>query len=289
MSIRPSGNSASAGVKKHDLKTQWVIRIVLLLFVMVTICPMLFVILTSTKTNSEFYSNIWLLPERFAWENYEYAWNIAKIGEYFGNSIIIVVITVVLTLILGAFAGYALAKLNIPHADLIMLLIFLLTMLPSESILMPTYIIMSKLKITGTFASMILPYTGWGMALTIYIYRNFFKTIPTEIIEAARIDGCSETKTFFIIVLPMMLPATATNAIFTFLAWWGEMLWASVELSTSALKTLPLGITAFVQSSGTNWGPLCAASCIILIPVIIFFLFAQKYMVAGLTGGAVKG
>lgn len=288
MSIKISGNT-SAGVKKHDLRAQWIIRIVLLIFAMITIVPMLFVILTSTKTNSEFYQNIWLLPERFAWENYEYAWNIAKIGEYFGNSIIIVLITVVLTLILGAFAGYALAKLNVPHADLIMLLIFLLTMLPSESILMPTYIMMGKLKITGTFASMILPYTGWGMALTIYIYRNFFKTLPIEIIEAARIDGSSETRTFFKIILPMMLPATATNAVFTFLGWWGEMLWASVELSTSSLKTLPLGITAFVQSSGTNWGPLCAASCIILIPVIIFFLFAQKYMVAGLTGGAVKG
>lgn len=288
MSTKTSLNH-QASVKKHDRKTQWIIRIVLFVFALITICPMLFVVLTSTKTNSEFYSNIWRLPEKFAWENYEYAWNIAKIGEYFGNSIIIVVTTVILTLVLGAFAGYALAKLNIPHADLIMLLIFLLTMLPSESILMPSYIMMSKLKITGTFASMILPYTGWGMALTIYIYRNFFKTIPTEIIEAARIDGSTETRTFITIILPMMLPATATNAIFTFLGWWGEMLWASVELSTSSLKTLPLGITAFVQSSGTNWGPLCAASCIILIPVIIFFLFAQKYMVAGLTGGAVKG
>lgn len=276
-------------LQKYEQRKQWIIRAILLVFVIITICPMLFVILTSTKTTTEFYNNIWLLPERFAWENYEYAWNIAKIGEYFGNSIIIVVLTVILTLLLGAFAGYALAKLRVPKADFLMLIIFLLTMLPSESILMPTYIIMSKLKIAGTFASMILPYTGWGLALTIYIYRNFFRTVPTEIIEAARIDGCSETRTFLKIVLPMMLPATATNAIFIFLGWWGEMLWASVELSTSALKTLPLGITAFVQSAGTNWGPLCAASCIILIPVIIFFLFAQKYMVAGLTGGAVKG
>lgn len=89
--------------------------------------------------------------------------------------------------------------------------------------------------------------------------------------------------------MPVMLPATATNAIFLFLGWWGEMLWASVELSTSSIKTLPLGITAFVQSSGTDWGPLCAASCIIIIPILIFFLFTQKYFISGLTGGAVKG
>lgn len=276
-------------MRKSDIRTKWIIRIVLLMFVILTIYPMIFVLLTSTKTTMEFYNNIWLLPKKFAWENYEYAWKVAKIGEYFLTSIIVVAITVSVTLILSAFAGYALAKLNVPKADLIMLAIFLLTMLPSESIITPMYIIVSKLRMTGTYQSLIVPYIGWGMALTIYIYRNFFKTVPTEIIEAARIDGCSETKTFLQVVLPMMLPATATNAIFLFLGWWGEMLWASIELSTSSLKTLPLGITAFVQSSGTDWGPLCAASCIILVPVIIFFLFTQKYMVAGLTGGAVKG
>lgn len=276
-------------LRKSDRKLKWIVRAVLMVFVILTIYPMIFVLLTSTKTTSEFYNNIWLLPKKFAWENYEYAWNVAKIGEYFLTSIIVVTVTVTVTLILAAFAGYALAKLKVPKADLIMLIIFLLTMLPSESIIMPMYIIISRLGLTGTYLSLILPYIGWGLALTIYIYRNFFKTVPTEIIEAARIDGCSETRTFIKVVLPMMLPATATNAIFLFLGWWGEMLWASVELSTSSLKTLPLGITAFVQSSGTDWGPLCAASCIILIPVIIFFLFTQKYMISGLTGGAVKG
>lgn len=289
MSSKANAADMKKDPRKSDRRLKWIIRVVLMVFVLLTIYPIIFVLLTSTKTTSEFYNNIWFLPKEFAWENYEYAWNVAKIGEYFLTSVIVVVITVCVTLILAAFAGYALAKLKVPKADLIMLIIFLLTMLPSESIIMPMYIIISKLGMTGTYLSLILPYIGWGMALTIYIYRNFFKTVPTEIIEAARIDGCSETKTFLQVVLPMMLPATATNAIFLFLGWWGEMLWASVELSTSSLKTLPLGITAFVQSSGTDWGPLCAASCIILIPVIVFFLFTQKYMISGLTGGAVKG
>jgi len=269
----------------------WVIisRIILVVFIIITIYPMLFVMITSLKTSKEFYSNIWLLPKNYAWSNYIYAWKTAKIGEYFFNSLVIVSITVLSTLVIGSLAGYSLAKLKIPHADTIMLVIFLSTMLPSESIIMPMYILNSKLKMTGTYLSLILPYIAWGLALTIYIYRNFFNTIPTEIIEAARIDGCTEITTFSKVVMPMMLPATATNGILLFLAWWGELLWASIELSTSSIKTLPLGITAFVQSSGTNWGPLSAASCIILIPVIIFFLFTQKYFISGLTGGAVKG
>lgn len=282
------------GIRKSNLDLSetgllTVIRILLCISVLIVIYPMIFVLLTSLKTSNEFYNNIWFFPKDIAWQNYEYAWVTASIGKYFFTSVIVVGITVVSTLVLASLAGYALAKLNVPRADLIMLVIFLLTMLPSESIVMPMYIMTSKLKMLGTHQSLIIPYIGWGMALTIYIYRNFFKTIPTEIIEAARIDGCTEFTTFLKVVMPMMLPATATNAIFLFLGWWGEMLWASIDLSTSSIKTLPLGITAFVQSSGTNWGPLCAASCIILIPVIIFFLFTQKYFIAGLTGGAVKG
>jgi len=265
------------------------IRIVLVIFVISTLYPIIFVLLTSLKTSNEFYNNIWFFPKEIAWQNYQYAWVTASIGKYFLNSVIVVGITVFVSLVLAALAGYALAKLNVPKADLIMLSIFLLTMLPSESIIMPMYIMTSKLKMTGTYGALIIPYIGWGLALTIYIFRNFFKTIPMEIIEAARIDGCGEFSTFLKVVMPMMLPATATNAILLFLGWWGELLWASIELSTSSIKTLPLGITAFVQSSGTNWGPLCAASCIILIPVVGFFLLTQKYFIAGLTGGAVKG
>lgn len=275
--------------KPGEKISKWAVRVILSTFVLLTIYPMLFVFLTSGKTTNDFYNNIWGVPETIAWENYSYAWTTAGIGRYFMTSILVVGSVVIVTLILSSLAGYALAKLDIPRADTIMILIFTLTMLPSESVLMPMYLMTSKMGILGTHLSLILPYIGWGLAFAIYIYRNFFKTVPTEIIEAARIDGCTETTTFLKVVMPMMLPATATNAIFCFLSWWGEMLWASVDLSTSSIKTLPLGITAFVQSAGTDWGPLCAASCIILLPVILFFLFTQKYFIAGLTGGAVKG
>ncbi len=269
--------------------TKICMRLILLLGIIVTVYPLYFVFITSFKTSSEFYNSVWALPKSFAFENYVHAWKVAEIGKHFFSSIIVVSSTVIITLMLSSLAGYALAKLRIPGADIILIGIFLLSMLPSESIIMPMYIMIAKLKFTGTYASLILPYIGWGLPLATYIYRNFFRTIPTSLLEAARLDGCSEGKTYFSIVMPIMLPATATNAIFLFLGWWGELLWASVELSTSSMKTLPLGITAFVQSSGTAWGPLSAASCIVLIPVVGVFFFAQKYIVSGLTGGGVKG
>lgn len=276
-------------LRMNDEIAKWLMRLTLILSVVVTIFPVLFILLTSLKTSADFYTNVFGLPKEIAWENYLYAWNVAQIGEHFFTSVKVVVTTVGGTLILASLGGYALAKLKVPYADTILMSMFLLSMLPSEAIIMPMYIMISKLGFGGTHAALILPYIGWGLPLTTYIYRNFFATIPNEIIEAARVDGCTEGRAFISIIMPMMLPATATNAIFLFLGWWGEMLWAAVELSTASIKTLPLGITAFVQSAGTAWGPLSAASCIVLIPVIIIFVFAQRFFVSGLSSGGSKG
>jgi raffinose/stachyose/melibiose transport system permease protein len=264
-------------------------RVMILCIILFTIYPIIFVLLTSLKSTSEFYSNIWLWPHKLEWSNFPDAWNTAHIGSYFMNSIIVVSITVVITLIVGALAGYALARLKIPYAEVILFIILACTMVPSESVIMPMYLMTSKIKMTGTYQSLILPYIGWGLPMTIYIFRNFFKTLSNELLEAARIDGCTELTTFLKITAPLMLPATATTAILTFVGWWGELLWSSIELSTSSMKTIPMGIISFVSAFGSNWGNLSAAVCVILLPLVVFFLFTQKYFISGLTGGAVKG
>ena len=259
------------------------------LFILLTVYPIIFVMQTSFKKTSEFYTNIWGFPKVWALENYVNAWSVANIGKYMLNSLIIVVIVLLVTLFCGALAGYALSRFHIRFAELIMLLILLCTMTPSEGVIMPMYLMISKMKIVGTFASMIVPYIGWGLPMTTYIFRNFFNTLPNELLESARIDGCSETKTFILIATPLMLPAIATNAIFLFVSWWGELLWATVELASSSMKTIPIGLVSFSAQFGTDWGTLSAAVCIVLTPLVIFFLFVQKYFIGGLTGGAVKG
>ena len=210
----------SKKLKGAERRTTWTCKGILLIFCLFTLFPILFVLNTSLKETSEFYENVWGIPKEFAWGNY-YAWDTAQIGTYFFNSLLVVGITVLVTIVISALAGYALAKLGIKRAGLIVMLIFLSTMLPSESILMPTYLMTARLGMIGTYLSLIIPYIGWGSAFATYIYYNFFLTVPTEIIEAARIDGCGEVKIFGKIVFPMILPATATVAIFTFLSWWG--------------------------------------------------------------------
>ncbi|MEI8200170.1 MAG: carbohydrate ABC transporter permease [Eubacteriales bacterium] len=273
----------------NDRKIRLFSRGFIWLFILMTVYPIVFVMQTSFKKTSEFYTNIWGLPKLWAFENYVSAWSVANIGEYMLNSLIIVAIVLLVTLFCGALAGYALSRFHIRFAELIMLLILLCTMTPSEGVIMPMYLMISKMKIVGTYTSMILPYIGWGLPMTTYIFRNFFNTLPNELLESARIDGCSETKTFVLIATPLMLPAIATNAIFLFVSWWGELLWATVELASSSMKTIPIGLVSFSAQFGTDWGTLSAAVCIVLTPLVIFFLFVQKYFIGGLTGGAVKG
>jgi len=264
-------------------------RIIVLIFIFLTVYPVIFVTLTSLKSTKEFYVNIWGLPKHLEWSNYYKSWVTSHIGNYFFNSLIVVGISVICILIMGALAGYALARLRLPYANIILFIIIFTQLLPLESVLMPLYIMMSKMKLLGSYLTLIIPYIGWGLPMTILIYKNFFETIPSELLEAARVDGCTEYRIFAYVTVPLMLPATATNAIFNFVGLWGELMWASVSLSTTSMGTIPMGVISFKQQFSTDWGPLSAAICVVLIPLVLIFLLTQKYFVQGLSSGAVKG
>jgi raffinose/stachyose/melibiose transport system permease protein len=265
-------------------------RLLVIFYVLLLIYPVSFVVLTSLKSTNEFYTNIWGLPRSYEWSNYARAWVEGRIGDAFFNSVFIVTISVIGILTLGTLAGYALARLEIPYANAIAVGLVLMTLIPTESVLVPAYLLTIRLGLVGTRAGLILPYIGWSLPLTIFLLRGFFMSIPSELIEAARIDGASELRIFFRIALPLMLPALATTAIMSFVGLWGELLWALIVLSTqAAIRTLPFSLVEFRGQFATDWGPLSAAICIILLPLVIFFFFTQKYFIQGLTAGAVKG
>jgi raffinose/stachyose/melibiose transport system permease protein len=265
-------------------------RLLVIFYVLLLVYPISFVVLTSLKSTNEFYSNIWGLPRVVEWSNYAQAWVQGGIGRAFFYSVFIVTTSVVGIILFGTLGGYALARLDIPYADAIALGLIVMTLIPGESVLLPVYIITNNLGLTGTYAGLILPYIGWSLPLTVFLFRGFFLTIPAELIEAARIDGAGELRTFFSVILPLMLPAIATSAILSFVGLWGELLWAMIVLSNQAdIRTLSFALLEFKGQFATDWGPLSAAICIILLPVIVFFFFTQRYFVSGLTAGGVKG
>jgi raffinose/stachyose/melibiose transport system permease protein len=283
----PRSTLTSPDARRH--LGRGVIRTLIILYVLTVVYPVLFVILTSLKSTTEFYSNIWGWPKVVAWSNYTEAWTTGGIGSAFGNSVLVVGSSLVFILLFSGVAAYALARL-VPKSDLITLIILASTFIPGELVLVPEFLMASKLQIVGTDLGLIVSYIGWSLPMTIFIMRGFILTIPMDLIEAARIDGAGELRIFFQVVAPLMLPAVATTAIFNFIGLWGELLWAIVVLSTqSTIRTLPFAVVQFQGQFGTQWGPLSAAICIVIIPLVVVFIFLQKYFIRGLTDAAVKG
>lgn len=269
----------------------WIFRVILILLSLIFVYPLIFSLQTSFKTMNEFYVSMWSLPEKFRFINYVEGWVQGRIGEYFINSLIISVFSLLLIETFAIMAAYALSRLHIPFVEQIILFFFIIQMLPSETLISPVYLMTSKMGLNKIqYVPIFLAYAGWSLPGTITIMKNYFDTVPRDLLEAARIDGAGEVDTMFKIVLPLMKSAVATCMIMNFTAVWGELLWArTVTMTTDKGIPLTVGILNFQGSYGTDWPLLCAAIMIITIPLYLVFLFLQKYFVASLTAGAVKG
>ncbi|MDR0639462.1 MAG: carbohydrate ABC transporter permease [Spirochaetaceae bacterium] len=267
------------------------LRLVMLVFMALFIVPVPFSLFTSFKSQPEFYRNIWGPPEQIVLGNYTDAFIVGRIGDYFLSSIIIAAFSLVLIQILSILMAYALARLHIPFAELILVILLVIQILPTESQIVPLYIMFAKIGLFKIpYWGIILAYTGWSLPGTVIIMKNFFETIPAELMESARIDGSGETRTLIQIMLPLMKSAMATCLVFNFKFVWGELMWAQIATAiTDKGVPLTIGLLNFRDSYGTNWPMLTAAICMVMIPLFVVFLFTQKYFVAGLTAGSVKG
>ncbi len=267
------------------------IRLILLAMAVATLYPVLFTVFTSLKTPDEFYGNLWSIPSHFRYENYIEAFKTARLGDYMGNSVMIAALSLFTSSVLATFAAYSLARLRVPFAGAIVAVLFLLQILPGESMIIPLYMMMAKM---GLFKVIYLPiviaYLGWMLPGTIVILWNFFRSIPDELLEAARIDGSSEFSTMFRIVFPLAGGAVATCTVFNFAFVWGELMWAQIAtLTTDKGIPISVGLINFQGQYTTNWTLMSAGMCMVLLPLILLFIFLQKYFIQGLTAGGVKG
>ena len=189
----------------------------------------------------------------------------------------------------GAMASFALTRLNIKHRIGIFVFFLIGMMLPMQTALVPINIIYSKLNLLNTYFGLFYVYIGFGISYCILIMRGFMLGIPKDIDEAACIDGCNKWQLFYKIILPIAKPAIATLFITDFLSTWNEYLLASVIINDNAMKTVPVGIMTFVGEHGTDYGYLCAGVLVSVIPVMVVYLIFQRYLIDGMTSGAVKG
>jgi raffinose/stachyose/melibiose transport system permease protein len=261
----------------------------LLLLVAFWFTPILTIILASIKSPADYYSGMGLfeLPERIHWNNFTEAIRKGNLVTYMKNGLTISFIKVPIGIFVEALAAFAITRLPIRFKTGIFVYFLLGMMLPMQIALVPINIIYQHLHLHNTYFGLMYAYVAFGTGFGILVLRGYFNTIPREIDDAARIDGCNRWQLFTRIILPISKPAIATLFIIDFLGTWNEYLLASVIIHDSKMKTVSTGLMSFVGEHNTDQGILSAGVLISIVPVLLVFLFFQRYFVEGMAG-AVK-
>lgn len=261
----------------------------LIFFAIVWLLPFLTIILSATRSQGDLISRgVFSLPKSIRWENFIQAWNTGGFTDYFKNSLLLIIFKVPLGLLVASLAAYPLAKMRFSGSGLIFIYFLIGLAVPVQVTLQPLLVMMKNLGIANSLAALVPPYIAFGLPFQIFVMRGFFRLLPNELIEAARVDGASDLTIFFRIMLPLSLPPLATLAIIDALGTWNEFLIALVLISGKASRTVPVGLLQFQGEFSSQYTLLMAGVLISIIPVLVIFVFLQRYFVAGLAGG-VKG
>ncbi|TET64259.1 carbohydrate ABC transporter permease [Candidatus Aerophobetes bacterium] len=260
---------------------------ILILYSVITLLPIIWVISLSLRSEREVFK-VLLFPSSLHPENYIRALKEFRLLTLFKNSIIFTVGSVIPTLFFGALAAYAFAKIRFAFSNLIFFIILLGIMIPPGGVLVPLFVFMRNIGLYNSYPSLMLPYIAFGLPLAIFILRAFFVTLPTELIEAARIDGCTELGIFLRIMLPISRSALIAVAILVSIANWNEFLLALVFLGKESLQTLPVGIAAFCGQYVAPWQIIAAGVILATIPAFLGYVALQNQFIKGMAAGALK-
>lgn len=264
---------------------------------LITIFPIFWMIVTSVKPTEQ----ILVSPPVFSFqptlEHYKYAFQEANFGLYIGNTLIVSLISTIIVVVVGSLASYSFARYNVGGGN-IMFFILTTRMMPAIAVVLPFFVIFKATGNTGLgqflqlgldkLGTLVVCYTIFNLPFAIWLMHSFFQDIPTELEDSARLDGYTRLQVFFKVVLRLVAPGIAVTAIFCLLFSWNEFLFASI-LTRSASKTITVGVGDFWTQRGILWGPLSAAATVCVVPMIAFSMLLQRWIVRGLTFGAVRG
>ncbi len=265
---------------------------VLIVLVLSINLPILSMIGTALKPKGEALSTTNLLPAFGHWslENFSTVLRFSDFPRNLLNSLVVSLSVALICVLIGAMSGYAISRFRrIRFFRWFATLLLILQIFPSVLLLLPLYIIFSRLGLTNSLMGLVICYTTLNLAFSIWMMTSFFDSISTEMEDAGFVDGCTQFQTFYRLVLPVSLPGVATVAIFAFINAWNEYTMASILIKRPDYRTMTLGLQQFVQQFTSDWARLMAASTLAIIPTIVMLLFAQKYLESGMTAGSVKG
>ena len=263
-----------------NLATRYGLYAVLILGSVIMLAPFLVMLVVSLFPNEAFLSRQFSL-DQITLNNYVETFRVVPFGRYFVNSTVTAVTVTVVQILISSLAAFAFARLRFRGREPIFLLYLATLMIPAQVTLIPNFLIITRLHIYDTLLALILP--GLFSALSTFLLRQYFRSIPMDLDEAARMDGASSFRIWWQVILPLSWPVMAALGIFTFQATWNDFLWPLVVTSSDTVRTIPIGLSYFVGQYSTAWNLLMAGSVIALLPVLVIYMVAQKSFVQGIT------
>ncbi|MDN5893524.1 MAG: carbohydrate ABC transporter permease [Nocardioides sp.] len=286
--VTPS-RAVKARRRSRKLVRNWWGFLLLVAAALMFVVPLYMLVTTAFKTNSEIYA--WpprLLPSELTWDNLRSAWTLAPFDQFIKNSVIVTVAGSAAKVLLAVFTAYAFAFLPFPGKKILFLVMLGALMVPGHVTLLVNYITIGNMGMINTYPGLILP--GVASAFGTFLLRQHFLSLPKELFEAAEVDGAGHFRKLFSMVIPMSIPALATVALIAVIDDWNEFVWPLIITNSVNMRTLPIGLMYLKANDGmTNWGVLMSGTLIVVLPMLLVFLFAQRYIVTGLTGAAAGG
>lgn len=265
-----------------------IIYLLLIIGAIFILVPFIWMLSTSLKQSNE----VLLMPPKFIpsklmWENYRLALESAPFKRYFLNSVIVTVSITIGELITTILAAYAFSKIDFKGRDIIFTILVATMMVPSEVLTIPNFVTLSKLNWINTYKALIIP---WCASIyTIYLLKQHFMSVPKELYHAAKIDGCTDFKFLWLVMVPLATPAIVTLIILKVISSWNSFMWPLIVTNSTEMRTLPVALSAFVDEVGTDYNILMAATNIIILPIIILYVKLQKYIISGVSKSGIKG
>jgi N-acetylglucosamine transport system permease protein len=280
------GSSVSPGALLNTI----LLNAVLWFWSIIVVFPMLWLLYSSFKSDREIFFSPWSLPETLRWDNFARAWISAHIGDYFVNSLIVVVPSLFLTLLLSSMAAYVIARFPFPGNRFVFYMFLSGLLFPIFLALVPLFFLVKDLRMLNTYHGLILVYTAYSLPFSVFFLTGFFKTLPSELHEAAIIDGANQYQVFFRIMLPLAQAGLISIGIFNFLGMWNQYILPLVLISNAARYLLTQGLAYMLhqQYYMNDWSGLFAAVTIIMIPTLLTYVIFQGQIQKGITVGALK-
>lgn len=277
-------------MKKRSFWSKVLVYILLLLGAAISTIPFLYMVSTSFKKHTYVFEiPPKFIPEAPTFDNYIQAWSSNNFELYFTNSFLVSLFTTLIVLIVASMLAFAFARFRFWGKNALYYLILSSLMVPSMMLIIPQFILARNLRLLNNLPGLIFVYVAMNVAVSTFLLRSFFESLPRELEDATRIDGGGFFTIFFRIALPLSKPSLATVTVFTFLFGWDEFVWALTAINQQSRQTLPVAIHTFHGAHQTQWGLVFAASMFAIVPVLIVFVLLQRHFIRGLTSGAIKG